>query len=113
MPQEGQPASATGNGYMLQLSRFPEGFPLGHVQLYAAAAAASVGTPAMVWVSLAKSPPYRPVAGMKFDGPVALHSEYPGQKAVCVEGIQPVTLLWKGSVSPGPAPGPAQGTSSG
>ncbi|KAK9867156.1 hypothetical protein WJX84_004053 [Apatococcus fuscideae] len=27
------------------------------------------------------------------------------------EGIQPVTLLWKGSVSPGPAPGPAQGHS--
>ncbi len=95
--------------HVQKLSYFPNSLPLGHVQLYAAAAAAAVGRPCSIWVGGAKKPPRRPIAGIAFDRPTTLHTNHPGGRAVPVMGQQPTTLPWNGPVNPEPAMSNAQG----
>ena len=86
--------------HRIQLSNFPEGFPLGHVQLYAAAAAAAVGKATNIWVARAKAAPHRPVAGLEFDQQVVLHSNHPDGTPVHVLDRKPTALPWKGAIKP-------------
>ena len=86
-----------------KLAHFPKDFPLGHVQLYAAAAAAAADGASCIWVSRAKKLPHRPVAGLVMDHKAVLHKEMPGGKAVPVKNLPVATLPWEGRRASEPA----------
>lgn len=95
------------NGDMIwKLSHFPEGYPLGHVQLYAAAAAAAVGQATCIWVGRAKMQPHRPVAGLQM--PSAFELNCHGQAAAVMD-YRVTAMYWKGPVNPEAAPAAAEG----
>ncbi|KAK9817638.1 hypothetical protein WJX74_010962 [Apatococcus lobatus] len=91
-----------------KLSHFPIRYPLGHVQLYAAAAAAAVGAPLQIWVGYAKMAPHRPVAGIEVASWPKL--QFHGT-AVTVMSHRVTTLPWNGPASRVPAPAAAEGYS--
>ena len=92
-----------------QLTKFPLAFPLGHVQLYVAAAAAAAGRATSISVGLDKDLPHRPVAWIEVDSKLAVHPRQSHRRPVSVSGIQPVFLPAKGAISSLPVTAQAPG----
>ena len=84
-----------------KLSHFPGEYPLGHVQLYAAAAAAAVEQASSIWVARAKMAPHQPVAGAEMPHRTRL---FPLGQPTAVMHHRVTALPWNGPVHPEPAP---------
>ncbi len=106
---EDLPSPTSEGVHRWQLSKFPAAFPLGHVQLYVAAAAAAAGKAMSISVGLAKILPHRPVAVVEVSSNVAFHPRQSHRKPVPVSGLQPVYLPATGVVDALPAPAQAPG----
>lgn len=89
-----------------KLSHFPEHYPLGHVQLFAAAAASAMGQAACIWVGRAKMAPHRPVAGIQM--PSEIEFRLRGQAATVLD-YRVTVMDWNGPVNPEAAPAAAEG----
>ncbi|KAK9853641.1 hypothetical protein WJX84_004699 [Apatococcus fuscideae] len=109
MPADDLPSPTPGGTQIWQLSKFPIACPLGHVQLYIAAAAAAAGQALTISVGLAKTIPYRPVAWVEMDSNVAFHPKHSRRRSPVIDGTQPVFLPSRGATSALPAPAQAPG----
>lgn len=108
-PPDDLPSPTPGGIHVWQLSKFPLACPLGHVQLYVAAAAAAAGQPLSISVGLAKVLPHRPVAWVEMDSNVAFHPKHSQRKSPMIDGSQPVYLPSQAAISALPAPAQAPG----
>lgn len=109
MPPDVLPSPTPGGIHVWQLSKFPLACPLGHVQLYVAAAAAAAGQALSISVGLAKVLPHRPVAWVEMDSSVAFHPKHSQRKSPMIDGTQPVYLPSRAAISALPAPAQAPG----
>ena len=109
MPLDDLPSPTPGGIQVWQLTKFPVACPLGHVQLYVAAAAAAAGQALAISVGLAKILPHRPTAWVEMDSSALFHPKHSQRKSPMIDGTQPVYLASKGAISALPAPAQAPG----